>query len=205
MQIIYVLVTVTAKITICCFYHRVFPGKRSQIAAKVAIAVLIVRGLIFFFLLAFQCVPLTAIWDKSAKGHCLNLKAIGYAGAISGIAEDVVLLIMPIPELLHLQLGLKKKLGLIFMFCLGSFGCIASVVRLKSLVSFANSFDPTWDNADVVSWSGVEMNVAVVCGSLAALRALINYLIPFFTTVKEDTSESMYSLQEDRKEGAIEV
>ncbi|KAF4784547.1 hypothetical protein HER10_EVM0009609 [Colletotrichum scovillei] len=205
MQIIYVLVTITAKITICCFYHRVFPSKRSQIAAKAAIVVLIIRGLVVVFLIAFQCVPLTAIWDKSAKGQCLNLTAIGYAGAISGIVEDVVLLIMPIPELLHLQLGLKKKLGLIFMFCLGSFGCIASVVRLKYLVSFANSFDPTWDNADVVSWSGVEVNVAVVCGSLAALRALFNYLVPYFTTVKEETSESMYSLREERKEGAIPV
>lgn len=61
------------------------------------------------------------------------------------------------------------------------------------------------DNADVVSWSGVEVNVAVVCGSLAALRALFNYLVPYFTTVKEETSESMYSLREERKEGAISV
>lgn len=114
------VIRITAKITICCFYHRVFPSKRSQIASKAAIVVLIIRGLVVVFLIAFQCVPLTAIWDKSAKGQCLNLTAIGYAGAISGIVEDVVLLIMPIPELLHLQLGLRKKLGLIFMFCLGS-------------------------------------------------------------------------------------
>ncbi|KAF4780314.1 hypothetical protein HER10_EVM0010985 [Colletotrichum scovillei] len=195
MQIFYVLLNVTAKIAICCFYIRIFPKQRFQLVTKAVIGLLIVRGLVIVFLISFQCVPITAIWDKSAQGKCLNLTAIGYAGAAASITEDVVLLIMPIPELLHLQLGLKKKLGLVLMFCLGSFGCIASIVRLKYLVSFAYSFDPTWDNSDIISWSGIEVNVAIICGSLPALRVLFQYLPNPFTTSEKAGSESIHSLQ----------
>lgn len=89
-------------------------------ATKAAIILIVVHGLIFFFLIVFQCIPLAMIWNKSVKGRCLNITAIGYTAAIIGIMEDIVLLIMPIPILLQLQLGLKKKLGLVFMFSLGS-------------------------------------------------------------------------------------
>ncbi|KAF4775595.1 hypothetical protein HER10_EVM0012338 [Colletotrichum scovillei] len=205
LQIMYNLVIITAKIAICCFYRRIFPNRWLQVATKAAIILIVVHGLIFFFLIVFQCIPLAMIWNKSVKGRCLNITAIGYTAAIIGIMEDIVLLIMPIPILLQLQLGLKKKLGLVFMFSLGSFGCITSIVRLKYLVSFANTFDPTWDNTDIISWSSVEVNVAIVCGSLPLLRPVFKYLSNPFKAVKVSSSESIYSLQRRRGLNSPEV
>ncbi|EXF84884.1 integral membrane protein [Colletotrichum fioriniae PJ7] len=85
---------------------------------------------------------------------------------------------------MKLQLGKKKRTALVCMFAIGSFACVASMIRLKYLVSFANSFDSTWDNVDVVLWSSVELNLAIICGSLPALRPLFKKLPIFFTTIK---------------------
>lgn len=38
---------------------------------------------------------------------------------------------------------------------------IVSVLRLQSLVLFAESHNPTWDNFDVANWSTIEINTGM--------------------------------------------
>lgn len=142
------------------FYYRVFPSAKFRIAAKLVIAFLVVHGTVYLGLLAFQCLPLSSIWDKNVIGKCVNLTATGYSGAVCSIVEDIVIMLMPIPELLKLKLSRRKKAALVFMFSLGSLyvhpcpriaavaansrnsACVTSMVRLKYLVAFANTLDP---------------------------------------------------------------
>ncbi|KAF6813865.1 integral membrane protein [Colletotrichum plurivorum] len=192
MQMFYIFMQVAAKSSICCFYYRVFPVTRFLLAVKGALAFIIVHAVMFLFLVMFQCLPVQSIWDRSIEGKCLNITAIGYGGAAISIFEDIVLFIMPVGELLKLQLGRKKKWALVFMFGLGSFACIASMIRLKYLVSLAHTFDATWDNVDVVIWSSIEVNLAIMCGSLPALRPLFKKIPALFSnalgTVRSGTS-----------------
>ncbi|WDK20004.1 heterokaryon incompatibility protein [Colletotrichum graminicola] len=102
--------------------------------------------------------PIESNWDRYIEGRCFNVTAIVYAGAACSILEDLFLIVLPIPELLKLQLSSKKRIALVFMFALGSFACIASMVRLQYLVSFADSFDSTYENVMTVIWSAVELN-----------------------------------------------
>nr|XP_036589603.1 uncharacterized protein CTRU02_00357 [Colletotrichum truncatum]KAF6801608.1 integral membrane protein [Colletotrichum truncatum] len=124
-----------------------------------------------------------SIWDRSIEGQCLNISAIGYAGAACSILEDVVLFVIPIPELLKLQLSRKKKIALVFMFSVASFACIASMIRLKYMVSYANTYDATWDNVEIVLWSSIELNSAIVCGSLPALLPLFRIVSGYFSRI----------------------
>ncbi|KAJ4205391.1 hypothetical protein NW759_014617 [Fusarium solani] len=119
-QILYIFVQVSVKGSILAFYWRIFPNRHFQIAVRVAAAFLFVHNIIFLGLVIFQCHPLQFIWDRQLKGTCLDLTAIGYAGAASNIIEDIGLFIMPIPVLLKLQLGVRKRLGLFVLFSLGS-------------------------------------------------------------------------------------
>lgn len=72
-----------------------------------------------------------------------------------------------------------------------------SVLRLQSLVSFANSDNPTWDNWDVVRWSTIEVNVGVICACLPPLRVL---LIRAFPQLSGSTSN--YPSQMNQNYGA---
>jgi len=45
---------------------------------------------------------------------------VAYATGGIGIVLDLIILVLPIPELLGLHMNLKKKLSLVVMFSLGS-------------------------------------------------------------------------------------
>ncbi|CRK36140.1 hypothetical protein BN1708_019928, partial [Verticillium longisporum] len=84
-------------------------------------AFLILHGLLFVLLVAFQCMPVSSVWDRSNDNRtCINMTAVGYAGAAFSIIEDLVIMALPIPELLKLQLTKKKKIALAIIFSLGS-------------------------------------------------------------------------------------
>ncbi|WQF80419.1 Putative extracellular membrane protein, CFEM [Colletotrichum destructivum] len=183
-QMIYVLVITGAKAALCAFYARVFSHQRFRLATNIFLTCLAIQTPLFVFLIMFQCIPIQAVWDRSIHGRCLNITAISYAGAAVTIIEDLILIAMPIPELMKLQLGLKKKLAVVFLFGFGSFAIIASIIRLKYMVMFSRSYDPTYDFFEVNLWSGIEVNTAIICGSLPALFPLLKKLPGFFKALK---------------------
>lgn len=55
---------------------------------------------------------------------------------------------------------------------------IVSMLRLKSLIHFANSWNPTWDQWSVVFWSTIEVTVGFICICLPALRLMLMRMYP---------------------------
>lgn len=79
------------------------------------------HGLVFLMLVIFQCQPISSIWDKTIDGTCLPINVvIGYTGAALSIAEDFIILLLPVHELWKLQMNPNKKLGIIFLISMGS-------------------------------------------------------------------------------------
>ncbi|KAJ3938431.1 uncharacterized protein N0V96_011682 [Colletotrichum fioriniae] len=120
LQMLYIFVQVFAKASIACFYSRVFTNQKFRLAVKFFMVFLFVHGFMFLLLMVFQCLPIESIWDRSIQGRCLNVSAISYGGAACSILEDIVLIVIPIPELMKLQLGKKKRTALVCMFAIGS-------------------------------------------------------------------------------------
>ncbi|KFX97086.1 hypothetical protein V490_02961 [Pseudogymnoascus sp. VKM F-3557] len=129
---------------------------------------------------------------KSVHGKCADQQAFVYAGAAVSIFEDIVIMFLPVYELNGLTLSLKKRLILVFMFALGSFASITSIIRLKYIVSYGTTIDLTYANVDPVIWSILESFTAVICASLMCLRPLIVKLLPksFPTTDMSDTTRT---------------
>jgi hypothetical protein len=55
---------------------------------------------------------------------------------------------------------------------------ITSIVRLKFLLKYANTYDSTWDNVDVIKWSLIEILAACICGNTLPLRPLLKKMVP---------------------------
>ncbi|KAJ0161784.1 hypothetical protein CTA2_5613 [Colletotrichum tanaceti] len=183
-QMLYIAVLVLAKLSIVALYARLFPDRRFQFVNKLVMFFLIGHGVVFLFVIGFECTPIAGIWDRTIPRKCVNLNAVAVASSVLSIVEDIVILAMPIQQLVNLQLGLKKKIEVGFMLSLGSFACITSIVRLRWLVLFVESYDTTWDNVDVVTWSMAEISSAMMCGSLPALRPLIKKIPGLLTTLR---------------------
>ena len=74
----------------------------------------------FLIAVALQCIPVNAVWDLNVSGKCISTTGTVLAGAAFSIFEDIVIILIPIPELKRLNLSLRKRLMLVFMFGVGS-------------------------------------------------------------------------------------
>lgn len=55
---------------------------------------------------------------------------------------------------------------------------VVSIIRLKSIITFANSTNPTWDNLSLSIWSTIEINVGIFCACMPVLRLMLVRVMP---------------------------
>ncbi|KAF9700165.1 hypothetical protein EKO04_001959 [Ascochyta lentis] len=186
-QMLYVAVQIFSKVAILAFYSRLFPDfiRWFRWSVRGMVAFMFVHGFVFFLLVVFQCWPVRSIWDKTVTdAKCLPVSAvIGFTGAALSIVEDIIILLLPLPVVWKLQMSIRKKIGVILLISVGSFASITSIIRLKFVVKYSNSFDSTWDNVDVIKWSLIEILAACICGNLLPLRPLIEQVMPNFRSI----------------------
>ncbi|KAL4810250.1 hypothetical protein BDV18DRAFT_166678 [Aspergillus unguis] len=182
-ELLYLAATPLTKISILCFYLRVFPRRSFRIATYVTIALNVVYILVFDLVTALQCSPVEGAWlqwdlTHAGRFHCRNINAQSWAAAVVNIVLDVTVILLPLRELWVLNLSLRKKLFVMCMFSLGIFVTIVSIIRLESLIVFANTTNLTWDYVSVGYWSTIELHVGVICACLPAMRALCRQIWP---------------------------
>jgi hypothetical protein len=85
----------------------------------VIIAFVIASGLAFVFAIIFQCNPIAGAWDKTLSSKCIDVNALAFANSGVSIAQDLVVLFLPVSELVGLQMSLRKKLSVLGMFSIG--------------------------------------------------------------------------------------
>jgi hypothetical protein len=96
-------------------------------------------------------------WKPLIPGYCIpNANSVYALGAVS-IFFDVVILLLPIPMVVNLQINRRKKVGLTGVFCLGVFTTFCSIMRLVQVKSIL----ATGDQTGLVMWATVEMTVGV--------------------------------------------
>ncbi|KAH8880093.1 hypothetical protein GQ53DRAFT_755429 [Thozetella sp. PMI_491] len=185
----YLVVLVLSKISVCFFYLRVFPNRWLRMAVYGVMAWVGLSGIIILFMQIFQCMPIDYNWNgwKGGYGayHCLNVNLLAWVSAGLSIVQDVVILALPLPILFQLNTTWQSKLAIIFMFSLGIFTVITSCIRLRSILMFGSSVNPTWDYSDALIWTGLELSVSMIVISLPAIRALLARTVPgFFGSLK---------------------
>jgi hypothetical protein len=102
------------------------------------------------------------------------------------------MLALPLYEVFHLQLSFRNKISVAMMFCVGTFVTVVSILRLKSLVHFGASTNPTWDQSDVIKWSNIEINVAIICACMPALRVIFVRMFPKLLGSTRATGQQYY-------------
>lgn len=196
--------------TLLLFFLRIFPKPIIRRLLWGTVAFNLICGLAFVLATIFQCQRISyywTSWDKNQPGKCININAIVWSNAIISIVLDVWMLALPLHEVLQLQLSWRKKVSVTVMFCVGTFVTVVSVLRLRSLVHFAASSNPTWDQADVVYWSTIEINVGILCASLPALRVILVKIFPAIMGPRKPTvcSHYRYSGRPGRSQGGMKI
>ncbi|CAP70172.1 uncharacterized protein PODANS_3_2710 [Podospora anserina S mat+] len=160
------------KVSLLLLYVRIFSHVR---AFK-----LTAMGLIYFILLYMtsssivgicQCIPIASAWDLDIHGKCLNLYIIWNMNAIVSLVTDLIILVLPFPLVIRLNIPLSQKLALMPVFGLGVFIVVASALRVQSLL-VSHVTDRTYDIIGTL-WTIIEYNLAFVCLCLPSVRVLL--------------------------------
>jgi hypothetical protein len=121
---IFYFASITAnKLSLLLFMLRVFPDRRFRMLVYAVGGLVIAYGISFIVATAFQCSPVEWSWqqidDEWGTGTCNNISMQGWLSAIINIVIDIIMLVLPLKNLWNLQMQLKKKLMIMFMFSLG--------------------------------------------------------------------------------------
>ncbi|KAK7928739.1 hypothetical protein PG985_005737 [Apiospora marii] len=169
------------KVAILCFYLRVFPHDRFRTLVYVTIGVVVVSALVFLALQIAQCIPVSLVWEgwKMADSHlqkCLNINILTTAAGYTSIAQDGIVLLLPLPILVSLETPFMQRLKICCLFSLGVLATAVSCIRMKYILQFQATTNPTWDHTDSLIWTALEVNVAILVLCMVPIRQLFSRL-----------------------------
>ncbi|KAK2603815.1 hypothetical protein QQS21_004017 [Conoideocrella luteorostrata] len=198
-EILYLAEMAIIKLSLSLFYLSIFPGTIIRRLLLGTCILNVIFGIVFVTMGIFACTPVSRYWtqyvEKDSTGHCINLNMFAWIHAALNIALDVWMIALPLSQVKGLELHWKKKFGVVFMFLIGTFVTIVSILRLQTLIYFANSRNPTWDNWIIGWWSTIEVNVGMICTCMPTLRLILVRLAPriFSTNVSNNQSHGTHT------------
>jgi len=98
----------------------IFTTKRFRILAQLVLGLVVSWTISFFFANLFTCYPISPFIEAFYENHCVDGLALWYSMAITDIIVDFLILLMPIPVVLRLQLPFQQRIGVLAMFLLGA-------------------------------------------------------------------------------------
>ena len=108
------------KLSILFFYARVFPLQEFKRYLYGVGALVVSWWIACQGTTTFECSPIHFLWTESpSTGHCIDFPKYFIGQAVPNIATDLVLLVLPLPQIWKLNLPVTQKLGLMGIFFLG--------------------------------------------------------------------------------------
>lgn len=108
---------------------------------NVLITIVAVWGAGIILTAFFLCVPMEANWNMMIPEEdktCIPIIPFYYGLQIPNIVTDLLIIVVPIREVMRLQLNKRLKTGAITMFALGLITLIFDIIRLIALLEMTD-------------------------------------------------------------------
>ncbi|KLU81041.1 hypothetical protein MAPG_00136 [Magnaporthiopsis poae ATCC 64411] len=157
------------KVALLISYLRLFQGtshRGYRAAVWITIVAVVLGHLGCSLCLVLACNPVYKSWEPLVPGTCLAPGPSFTGYAIVTIVSDIAVTIIPLPVLIKLNVSRSKKLGLVFIFVLGIFTTICSVLRYLQIdrIQYGDG-----NSTMLVLWGVIEFNVGNMVSSLPFL------------------------------------
>ncbi|KAH9207448.1 hypothetical protein DL95DRAFT_248702, partial [Leptodontidium sp. 2 PMI_412] len=123
----------------------------------------------FFVAQLNLCNPVAKQWDPSiTDGKCLPLVTFNSVMGSFVLLFNILIMLTPIPILLHSCFSIRKNIVIGFSFLLGIIVAIAQLMKILSIAAQSK----TNDHSHALIWSIVETNLGMVVVSIVPLAPL---------------------------------
>ncbi|KAE8372685.1 hypothetical protein BDV26DRAFT_88768 [Aspergillus bertholletiae] len=164
---LYAIDVTLVKISILCFYHRLFSVasfRRINYSVGIFCLAWFVASFIGDML---YCRPIRQFWDPTAGGSCFNFAVYFLAMELIDLLLDVTIIALPLKTISGLHLSLRKKLALLGIFLLGGFVIVTGAIRIAYVYKPG---DQLLSLAQASLWSVINLGVAILCACLPIYR-----------------------------------
>ncbi|KAF2492346.1 hypothetical protein BU16DRAFT_110965 [Lophium mytilinum] len=193
-QLAYLVDLSLVKFSILVFYRSIAARKVFRYVVDTTIGVVAAFTVAMVFVNAFECPKPSDAWSVEilfqGSGSCIDLHPLYYGQAAFNILSDVVILTLPIPVLMRLQMHKNKRLALVGIFSIGFIAVVASTIRVYALHVWATGTDTPYNAAYILVWSQIEINAAIVSASIPSLKPLFRHT---FGGTTRNTTANYYS------------
>ncbi|CBF87153.1 CFEM domain-containing protein [Aspergillus nidulans FGSC A4] len=196
---LYIPCLAVIKISMLLLYLRIFPNRNLRIATFIMLAIVSMWGVAYTLVIIWICSPRSFAWlgwDGEHTGTCVNSMVVQVSHAILNIVFDVIVLGMPLPVLLRLDMSKTKKAGVCVMFLTGFIVTALSIVRVVTTYNFLKSRNQTRDFIPFCIWNILEIDLGIICSCLPGMRALLKIIIPGCGSTNEASDYDYSSPQE---------
>jgi hypothetical protein len=123
-QISYFVCHGLTKLAFLFFFLRIFPSANTRRLIWVSVGVSVLYTIGFAVTMIFACRPISAVWTSwdgtRNPDYCINQNTFYLVAAALNIGLDVAIVLIPIPELIKLNLSSRKKAFLSAIFGVGA-------------------------------------------------------------------------------------
>ncbi|TVY83554.1 hypothetical protein LSUE1_G005195 [Lachnellula suecica] len=213
-QVLFNMGTTLTKCSMLALVYRIV-SKTSGIFPKVviaAIALVAVQGTLFFFMVIFQCRPVSAYWTLSfAPQACIHQSTHLLVAGIINTVTDLLTTLLPLPTVWGLRLPFRQQAIVVLLFAAGLLVTAAGGVRTYYTYRDTVSFDATWNTFAVWLSSSVELYVGTICASLPATKKFFTVYAPkimgssVFLRSKQSSPGKSQSTQDDIELGIVDI
>ncbi|KAF2087760.1 hypothetical protein K490DRAFT_65599 [Saccharata proteae CBS 121410] len=188
-EALYGVILMFIKLSILHFYLRIFGSDKHFRWAAYGVGAIVVMWMMSVVIETFLlCRPLAYNWDQSIAGVCGQRNTVYVSAGVINMITDVMCMVLPAPTIWKLQLPLARKIALIFLFSLGIFITIISIIRIESLLAISFT-DPTWTLPSGLMWTVLEPELGIINANLPVIRPLLVSLFPrIFGSTRERRS-----------------
>ncbi|KAI0156996.1 hypothetical protein GGR57DRAFT_77311 [Xylariaceae sp. FL1272] len=181
-EVLYGLSSPLIKLAVLTFLWRIFPTPTMRIGCIVLSTLSIIWFVAIEIVNFLQCIPLKAFWQVELQAlpttKCFNFLDYFLGNSIANAIIDFATLVLPVTEILKLQLTRSKKLALCGVFLFGGITLGSSLARTIGLGMIiqegATNFTKQFETAGTASV--VEIYAGVIASCLPLMMPVYHKL-----------------------------
>ncbi|KAJ5519802.1 hypothetical protein N7463_000255 [Penicillium fimorum] len=178
-EVFYMFVHFTLKQAFLVFYLRLSPKRSFQLAVY-GTMVMCTLFLVVEWLLAFlQAQPLAAMFHPEAYPNAKHLSqyVVQMIPTALNAFSDIIILILPIPTVLSLQMSTRRKVAVLGIICFGFLSVVTALCRFVVQKQLITDPDTSYIMGRMIIVAAIEIQIAVIAVNLPALWSLFTKLI----------------------------
>ncbi|RDW90561.1 uncharacterized protein DSM5745_02336 [Aspergillus mulundensis] len=178
-EVFYMFVHFVLKQTFLLFYLRLSPSRRFQCAVYTTMAICVIFLTAEWLLAFLQARPLAAYFHPENYPNAKRLSeyVVQMVPTALNAFSDVIILILPVPTVLNLQMSPRRKIAVLGIICFGSLSVVTALCRFVVQKQLISEPDTSYIMGRMVIVAGIEIQIAVVAVNLPALRSLFTKVL----------------------------